>query len=73
MSQEFEAGQEIKLAYLQSAVTIPGLFSTMTTLDEVKTPKLRMRLVARGLLVTQDNVTAFIPQTNIKICVFKHG
>lgn len=63
--------KEVRLVYTQSPVTIPGVMATETTLDIVRTPGLRMYQNERGLIVTVHNTTAFIPDTNIKICVYK--
>lgn len=64
--------QKVKLAYLQSPTTIPGVFTSMTTLDAQKLPGIEMYLLENGgITVSIKNVTAFIASANIKIALLE--
>jgi len=64
--------QKVKLVYLQSPTTIPGVFTSMTTLDAQKLPGIEMYLLENGgITVSIKNVTAFIASANIKIALLE--
>lgn len=61
----------VSLAFLQTPISIPGLFTTQSTLSREKTPKLKMEVAEHGLQVSQDGITAIIPYANVKVMVLK--
>lgn len=63
--------QIVTLAYLQTGITIPGVMTTDTHLSAIRHPGLRMELVEQGLLLTIGNVTAIVPNTNVKVAVLE--
>jgi len=63
--------KEVTVVYLQATTTFPGVFSTQTTLSKANSPNVKMFWSDKGLLITHGNVTAIIPTTNVKLCVFK--
>lgn len=63
---------EVSVAYLQAPITFPGVFSTLTTISGTTAPAVRMTWSDKGLLLTHGKVTAIVPTTNVKICVFKN-
>lgn len=64
--------QKVKLAYLQTPTTIPGIFTSMTTLDNQKVPGIEMYLLDNGgITINIKNVTAFIASANIKLALIE--
>jgi hypothetical protein len=69
---------KVEIVYLQTATTIPGIFSTQTTLDargsrQSKTQGIRMSMSVHGLVVSKDNIMGVIPYANVKVMVLKGG
>ena len=58
---------KIKVAQLQSAVQIPGVFVTEMTLSDDKVKGIQMEWTASGLIVEVKGRKGIIPLANIKI------
>lgn len=62
--------QEVKLCYVQTPVTIPGVTTSATTLDASKIAGIKMYMRDDGgLTVHVKNLVAYIPAANIKIAL----
>lgn len=62
--------RKVRLAYLQSATTLPGLIQTATELSKRTYPEVSMFYTDSGLILTKGNLAAIIPLANIKIAEF---
>jgi hypothetical protein len=63
---------KVKLAFLQSPSTVPGVFTSMTTLDKIKVPGIEMFLMDNGgLLIYVKNLVAYIPAANVKLALLE--
>lgn len=65
--------QKVKQVFVQTAISLPGVFPPQTNLYEGLIPGIQMELHEFGLLITivKDGVThmAVSPSTNIKLAV----
>lgn len=64
--------QEVKLCYVQTPVTIPGIMTSYTTLEAAKITGLKMYLMDNGgISLHVKNVIAYVPAANIKIALLE--
>lgn len=59
-------GMPVKLAYLQTGITIHGHMTTETNLSSKKYPGMKMEYGALGLKITFASDVVFVPSANIK-------
>lgn len=73
MSKKDSGQISIASAWLQSAVSVPGMIAAETTLNDVKHPGMEMHLVPQGLFcerMSKDGkqvLRAIIPNANLKV------
>lgn len=65
------ASQEISQAFLQAGITVAGVTTSETSLNDKKIPGLTIMMNDKGLICTKGNVSFFVPMTNVKVAVLK--
>lgn len=63
--------KQVKLAYLHNGISIPGVMTTDSTLNDVKYKGLKMQLVDEGLELRIKSVVAVVPLANVKIMIYE--
>lgn len=56
----------VRVAYLHTAVHVPGLVMGTMQIDEAKAPGVVMTLTPMGLVLRKENVMAVVPIGNCK-------
>lgn len=67
MAKEEKKTLEVKMAYLQAAVSLPGLLNADATISKEKIRGLKhMEWTEHGLILTLEAGRALIPSANVK-------